>query len=155
VARLRLRYSEVRRRFTLTAGVHVSALGSPHVTAEFVVDTGTGRSALSHATAADLGVDIGRLRTVPTGGVTAIEERPVLPGVTLRLVGEDVVRVPLDYVLVLTDLRRKGKAGRGGAPVRRAAALSAPSLFGLDALARLRGRLDIDMAKEEGWIAWG
>lgn len=88
------------------------------------------------------------------GGVTAVDKRPHLPGVTLWISGSDLVRIPLPEVVVLTEVTRKAKRGRGGSPTRPMARMVAPSLFAMDALRALKGRVTLDPDRQAGSLAW-
>jgi hypothetical protein len=101
-----------------------------------------------------MGLEIGHLELRDVGGVTAIEKRPRLFDVTFWMIGRDVTRVTLPEVVVLTEIHRKAKRGRGGAPLRPETWMDAPSLFGMDALRALKGRAVLDPHRGEGRIEW-
>jgi hypothetical protein len=153
MGRIELDYEPRRNRFRLYVTVEVPQVQAEAI-AHMVLDTGTSRSAISAKIASDLGLDIGRLEMADAGGVTAVERRPRLPNAILWLVGRDVARVTLSDILVLTEIRRKEKRGKGGLSRRPETSMEAPSLFGMDALRALKGRAILDPEKGEGWIEW-
>lgn len=153
VIRVLLAYDPAHKQFRFLVGVELPGVSRP-LRLEMIVDTGTNRSAISESAASHLGIDIGHLELRDTGGVTAIEKRPWIRDVTFWLVGEDVARVTLPEVLVLTDLRRKEKRAKGGRQTRPETRFEAPCLFGMDALEALGGRLVLDPRTGQGSIEW-
>jgi hypothetical protein len=139
MGRVELEYDPKRDRFRLLAAFELRG-GSGLATANVVLDTGTNRSAISEAVAAELGIDLTRLELGDIGGVTAIEKRPRLFEVSVWILGSDVARLTLPEMIVLTEVRRKAKRGRGGLSLWPETRMDAPSLFGMDALRALKGR---------------
>ena len=161
MGRIPLFFNEMKRHFSVTAGI---ALGRPGmgplaslgtwITNEFIFDTGTNTTTITEALAARLGVDVETLALVDVGGVTGVAKRPFLPEVDIWFLGDDFKGIRLKGAVVLRDLREKRREQRSGVRRERVVRLPALNLLGLDAVEALGARVTFDFKKKAGWIEW-
>jgi len=161
MGRIPLRFNEMKRHFSLTAGI---ALGRPGMGPnaslgtwlrnEFIFDTGTTTTSIAEEVAERLGVDVEKLALVDVGGVTGVAKRPFLPEVDIWFLGDDFQGVRLSGVVVLRILREKRREQKSGVRQERIVRLPALNLLGLDAVEALGARVTFDFKKKAGWIEW-
>lgn len=159
MGRIALPYDPDRQNFSLSAlAVPPRHRGAEHhqpfVPIEMIVDTGSNITMVNPRTAELLGVDIGSLPTIRTAGIGGFVATPCTPGLDLFLAGDDIARVRIGKVGVFQRLReRTPRAGRRNV-ARGSQIHPGYNLFGIDALAAIPGRLELDMTRLDGLIRW-
>ncbi|MGA7861653.1 MAG: hypothetical protein WCB19_07330 [Thermoplasmata archaeon] len=148
-----LHYDPIRNLFSLAVQVIVDdGTGPKFLPVEMYVDTGSNRTFLALDKAIELGITSFSGNEM-VGGIAGIGGAPVLNNVDLLLFEGKVIH--LDSILIMVPPGRKDKKKKGPLVYTRDWKTDPISLFGLDALRKLRGRVSVDLRVDpEGRIDW-
>ena len=161
MGRAEIGYDREKRLFTIDAGV---ALGDPSggpasslgrwQPVQMIVDTGSNTSALSEADALRMGIALEKLEMKPTGGVTGIASRPYVRDVDIWLLTGELLCVRIPEAMIVETSTRMVETKKGHMVQRGKVSGPSVSIFGMDTVRAIGGRLFLDLKAERGHLEW-
>jgi hypothetical protein len=149
-----LHYDASRDLFTISVTLIVSDEDPPKLgPITMYVDTGSNKTFVAEDKALDMGLHLDGRATERVAGIAGVGGAPILTKVQLVLV--DGAFIALDRVLVMLPPHQRDKVKKGPIFKTRETRVEGVSLFGLEAVRKLRGRLTFDLSGDPlGSLDW-